>query len=61
MKDKLWLNKKDFDDIFFLVHGAFLGRITDSMHSCYIANKIENELVLIIFFKDLDSRGKVHT
>lgn len=46
----LWLNKKNFNDVFLIVQGSFIGWITDSMHSAYIANSKEYELELIIFF-----------
>lgn len=46
----LWLDKKNFDDIFVLVHGAFIGWITDSMRAAYMANSTRNELDLVILF-----------
>ena len=50
MKNLLWLDKKNFDDIFLIVHSAFLGWVTDSMQASYIANRTENELDLVILF-----------
>lgn len=56
MRRELWFDKKNMNNVFFIVHDAFISFIIDSMYACYIANFKEKELDIVIFFKKEPSK-----
>jgi len=50
MRRELWFDKKNMNNVFFIVHDAFIGFITDSMYACYIANFKEKELEMVVIY-----------
>ena len=45
-----WLDSSNFNDVFYLVLGAFVGWITENMHAAYICQKAKRECTLYVFF-----------
>lgn len=56
MNNVNWIQQENFDDTFILVHGAFIGWITNSMLAVYIGQLKNEELELIIFFRQQPSK-----